>query len=382
MEEIKKHWPFPKTTLKRVVVKVGSNVLAREEGGIHEERLEQICHDLADMHQRGIQVLLVSSGAVAAGRGILGLKKRPTSIPELQAVAAIGQGALIEAYARVFRQHEIIIGQVLLNRSDMDDRRRYLNARNALGELLSKNVIPIINENDSTTIDELKFGDNDLLSAMVSAKVEADLLVVLSNIDGLMTDHPSSPDATLVPVVKQVDDGTRQFVKQGGSSLGLGGMETKIQAAAHATSHGVAVVITNGLKPGKLQEVISGDFEGTLFLTQKDRRAGDSRRHWVLSTRAKGTIYIDAGATKALVRQRKSLLSVGIASASGKFERGDVVTIKDPSDQIVAQGVVNYSCEEVGKIIGVKIEEIASILGERADYKEVIHSDNIALVNT
>lgn len=379
-ETIAAHWPFREKPLRRVVVKAGSNVLSLPKGGLDPGRMHALCASLAAARRNGLEVILVSSGAVAAGRGILGLTKRPTSIPDLQAVAAIGQGALMEEYNRHLRGFGFVGAQMLLNREDMDDRRRYLNARLALASMLQHDVIPIINENDTVNIDELKFGDNDMLSAMVAAKMEADLLVILSNVPGLMTGNPSTdPTAEIVPVVSEVDGTIESLVHSEKSGLGTGGMATKLKAASHGTRFGVTVVITNGMNTGQLDTVLSGKFQGTLFLPPHARRAGDSRRHWIGSHSPSGLVVVDEGAARALSLGGRSLLPVGIRGVKGAFQAGDVVRIEDEHGKGIAQGIANYDSDSLTKIIGKRGEEILTLLGEAA-YEEAIHRNNMVLV--
>jgi glutamate 5-kinase len=375
-------WPFKDQPPKRVVLKVGSNVLALDKGGLNLERITGIVDAIAAMKNRGIEVLLVSSGAVAAGRGLLGLTNRPTSIPELQGVAAIGQGALMEEYSCQFRRHNMLVAQMLLNRDDMDDRRRYLNARHALVALLNRGVVPIINENDSINIDELKFGDNDMLSAMISAKMDADLLMILSNVPGLMTGHPThNPDAKLIPVVEELTAEHEQLVKDVNSNLGTGGMKTKLEAARHATEFGVTCCIVDGMRDGKVERVMTGQFEGTLFLAKECQHSSKkSWRHWLTSSRPKGGVVIDAGAAKALQCGGSSLLAVGIRSSNGDFSKGDVVGIFNEKGNELAHGIVNYDIADVEKIKGLKGEALIKVLGE-VGYQEVVHRNNLALIN-
>lgn len=380
-EQIWQAWPFKENPPRRVVVKVGSNVLALPHGGLSHTQMTRLVTGITTMLNKGIEVILVSSGAVAAGRGVLGLEKRPASIPELQAVAAIGQGVLMEQYSGLFRRYGLIVAQLLLNRDDMDDRRRYLNARYALTELIGRGVVPIINENDSVTIEELKFGDNDMLSAMIAAKMDADLLLILSNIPGLMTGHPTrDPNAILIPIVEKIgEEHECLVVKNEGSTLGTGGMETKLMAARHATNFGVTCAMVDGMKDGKIERVMSGKFEGTLFLPTATRRSGSSRRHWLSSVRPKGEIIVDKGAEKALLHDGKSLLAVGITDAHGEFTRGDVISITSQDGAEFAHGVVNFDIAEVLQMKGLKGPALAAHLGE-SGYIEIVHRNNMVLL--
>ncbi len=376
---IAKHWPFAQRMPQRVVVKVGSNVLALASGGLDVARVASLCAQVGKAHAKGVEVIVVTSGAVAAGRGVLRMAQRPATLPDLQAVAAIGQGALMEAYTNELRRHGLFAAQMLLTRDDMDDRRRYLNMRLTLASLLKRPVVPIINENDVVTVDELKFGDNDMLSAMVAAKMDADLLVILSNVAGLMTGNPGKdPDAKLVPVVKKMTGEVAALAYAGQSSFGVGGMSSKLDAARHATRFGVACVMADGCSEGVVSRVLSGKFSGTLFLPSGTRKAGTSRKHWIGSRRARGTITIDRGAEKALVSKRRSLLAVGVRRIDGTFGKGDVIAIANEGGDVLAQGIVNYSSEQLHVIAGQRSENLPELLGE-ATYEEVVHVDNLAL---
>lgn len=378
-ETIAECWPFQARPPKRLVVKIGSNVLALPSGGLDLARVAILCEQVAEAREAGMEVILVSSGAVAAGRGILGMTSRPNTIPDLQAVAAIGQGALMEAYNHEFRRYRLVAAQMLLTRDDMDDRRRYLNARLALLSLLHHPVIPIINENDVVTVDELKFGDNDMLSAMVAAKLDADLLVILSNVPGLMTDNPGrNPDARLIPVVRELTREITALADGDRSTFGVGGMASKLEAARHATRFGVTCVMTDGCGPEPISRVLSGDFEGTLFLPSSPRKAGMARKHWIGSRRAKGRVIVDQGAARALVDKKRSLLAVGVRGIEGTFGKGDVISIESDAGTVLAQGIVNYDSERLALIMGHRSEELSGILGEPA-YAEVVHANNLVL---
>lgn len=378
-EVIREAWPFQESPPAKVVLKVGSNVLALPEGGLHLDRIAELAAVIASAKRNGTEIILVTSGAVAAGRGLLRMPKRPTVLSELQAVAAIGQCALMEAYARAFRTHGLIAAQLLLNRDDMDDRRRYLNARNALISLLDQGAIPIVNENDTVNVEELKFGDNDMLSAMVTAKMDADLLVILTNVPGLMTGHPTEdPDARLIPVVHTVNAEIEALVKSGNSEYGTGGMATKLMAARHATQFGAACVVADGTVENQVARILTGNFEGTLFQARGARRAGSSRRHWIFSRRPRGAVVIDGGAEKALVHGGKSLLPVGIVRVEGDFEKGDIVRILNDSGEDLARGITNYPSDVIDMVKGRKsgdLKENQLVM----DYPEVIHRDNLVV---
>lgn len=374
-------WPFRDHRPRRMVVKIGSNVLAVPTGGLDRERLARICASIAAVRSAGTEVIVVTSGAVAAGRGVLGIPKRPTELPKLQAVAAVGQGALMEAWAQELRVHGLVPAQLLLTRDDMEDRRRYLNARNALIALLEHEaVVPVINENDTVTIDELKFGDNDMLSAMVAAKLDCELLVILSNVPGLMTANPKDdPTATVIPVVTEITAETESLVTGAISSFGTGGMQTKLLAARHANQFGVACVLADGAVTGQLEAILGGRFTGTWFQARGVRRAGTSRRHWISTKRPVGDIIVDEGAEKALTQSHRSLLAIGIRGTAGDFDEGDVVRILSQTGRDLGHGIVNYDRSTVERIKGRKGDELRHLLGEVA-YPEVVHCDNLVLV--
>ncbi len=349
-------------------------MLASPSGGLDSGRIGAICGELAAARRAGRELIVVSSGAVAAGMGMLSLKKRPTSIPELQAVAAAGQGALIEEYSARLREHGLHCAQVLLTYQDMEDRRRYLNARNALEALLRQGVIPIINENDTVTIDELKFGDNDLLSAMVAAKLDADVLLILTTVKGVLSGPPDDRSSQLVERVEKWTPELEQLVHSSRSSHGTGGMTTKLQAARHATRYGSRVVIMDGREPGLLGSAMNGEFSGTLFEPAKN--SASARLRWIGLRRPRGIINIDPGAAKAL-RARKSLLPVGILSVEGRFVEGDPVLLRGEAIDI-GIGIANYDRDTIARIAGKKGGELSEVLGE-VHYHEVVHCDNLSL---
>jgi len=365
MSAIRESWPFREHEPRRVVLKIGSNVLAAPGGGLNPARMASLCASIAALIARGVEVIVVSSGAVAAGRGMLGLKSRPTELPQLQAVAAVGQSALMDTWGRALAPHKLVAAQLLLTRDDMDDRRRYLNMRHALIALVEhKIVVPIINENDTVTVDELKFGDNDMLSAMVAAKLDSDLLIILSNVPGLMTGNPKEdPNATVIPFVKEITPDVEALVSGKISSFGTGGMATKLQAARHATQFGVSVALADGSVDGQLERIVAGTFTGTFFQARTPRRAGDSRRHWIMARRPSGDIVVDEGAERALVVAHKSLLPVGIRATSGQFHGGDVVRVLSPSGRDLGHGIVNYDRETVERIKGRQGDELPLLLG-------------------
>ena len=363
--------------VKRVVVKVGSGVLTRKSG-LNLNVIDDLTTEICALRKRGIEVILVSSGAIAAGLRKIGLSRRPDSTSQMQALAAIGQSTLIMVYEEAFARHGAKAAQVLLTRDDLTNRRRYLNARNTLFTLLSWKMIPIINENDTVVCDEIKFGDNDNLSAMVTSLTDAQLLVNLTNIDGLYDRDPRScDDACLIKVVDRIG---RKITRAAGAIpgfLGSGGMASKISAARKVTLRGLPTVIANGLKPGILRAIFSGKEVGTLFLPQET--ALDKKKHWIVFTKyPRGKIVIDAGAEKALVKNGKSLLPSGIKAVRGRFSQGNSVILLNEQGKEIAVGMVNYNSSDLQKILGSKTSEIATLLGYKHD-DEVIHRDNLVL---
>lgn len=364
------------TKKKRIVVKVGSSTLTHESGKLNYHRIERLVMEIADLANQGKQMVLVSSGAVSAGLGPLGLAKRPQTIREKQAVAAVGQGVLLHTYEKMFREYGQTVGQVLLTRMDAQNRRNFMNSRNTLLTMLDMGIIPIINENDVVAIDEVKIGDNDTLSAMVSSIIDADLLVLLSDIDGLYTANPQThPEAVLIPNVKEIDKHFYEIAEGAGTSIGTGGMYTKIQAASLATSAGVDMIIASGSEDGILRRICQGEEIGTWF-TAKDSNL-HSKKRWLLSgSKSEGTIVVDEGCRNALIGHGSSLLPVGVVRVEGRFHEGDIVRVICDGVTI-AKGIVNYNSEQIAAIKKHQTDEIATILGHEGVYEEVIHRDNL-----
>ncbi len=363
----------------RIVVKVGSSTLTHETGKLNYHRIERLAMEIADLANQGKEMVLVSSGAVSAGMGPLGLSSRPKTIREKQAVAAVGQGVLMHTYEKMFREYGQNVGQVLLTRMDAQDRKKFMNSRNTLLTMLQMGVIPIINENDVVAIDEFKIGDNDTLSAMVSNFIEADLLIILSDVDGLYTANPQThPEARIIPVVTEVDKHVYDIAGGAGSSIGTGGMYTKIQAASIATSSGVDMVIASGSEDGVLRRICQGEDVGTWF-TAKDSNLHTKKR-WLLSgSKAQGSLIVDGGCRNALVEHGSSLLPVGIAAVEGEFHEGDIVNVMYEG-LVIAKGIVNYNSESVEAIKRHKTDDITKILGHEGVYEEVIHRDNLVVM--
>ena len=363
----------------RIVVKIGTNLLTDKLTGLNHERIDSIARGVSHIQSLGYQVAVVSSGAIGAGVAARGLKGRPRTMREKQATAAIGQPILMEAYEAAFRSQSRTVGQILLTKDDFVNRGRYLNARNTLSVLLGDNVVPIINENDTVAVEEIKLGDNDNLSAMVANLIGADLLIILSDIDGFYSDDPShNHRAELIPVVETITPRMERQAKKTGGELGTGGMVTKIQAAKRCTSSGIAMIIANGGNPSALQEIVSGEFRGTLFLPAANRL--NVKKKWIgFVSHPRGSVRIDEGAKAALTDHRKSLLPSGVLELSGVFEEKDTISVLDATGNEIARGVSGYSSEELARIVGRKTRDVERILGRRA-HGEVIHKDNLVLL--
>ena len=366
--------------VKRIVVKVGTSTLANADGSLNEDKIKQIVANLSELNENA-EVVFVTSGAVGAGMGQMKLAHKPKSIVEKQALAAIGQVSLIHLYQILFWAHGKTIAQLLLTKDDFSDRRRYLNMRSVLRSLLAKKIIPVLNENDPVVgegIKGVKVGDNDTLSALVAGLIEADLLVILTDIDGLYDKNPSVfADAKFINLVENLDDGIRAAAGAEGSKFGTGGMRTKITAAEMATKNGTHLIIANGADPRNIVRAAQGCEVGTLFLAGKNRI--NSRKYWLAYSAAdNGSVAIDAGAARAL-KEGKSLLAVGIREVVGEFERGETLAIKDASGRVLARGITNYSSAELALIKGRKSEEIEAVLGYKYE-DEALHIDNIALI--
>lgn len=361
-----------------IVVKIGSSTLTDKDGQFNTVKIKDLVGQLTDIHNQGKNVVLVSSGAIGAGMGKLGLCKRPKTIPEKQACAAVGQGILMHGYEKVFDEHGKVVAQVLLTREDISNRQRFLNARNALHSLLQLKAIPIINENDTVAVEEIRFGENDTLSALVASLIEADLLIILSDIDGLYTGNPrDDKNATLIYDVPEITPKIKAIAGGAGSDIGTGGMLTKIQAGKIAVKSGVAMVIANGSEDQVIGRILSGEKLGTLFYPQE--KSLHSKKKWIaFGSAVQGRIFVDRGARKAVAENGKSLLPGGITYIEGRFKTGNTVSIMDESGKEFARGIVNYSSKEVEIIKGRKTTEIEEILGYK-DYDEVVHRNNLVL---
>jgi glutamate 5-kinase len=363
-----------------VVVKVGTRVLTLPEGTLNYERIEQLANELHAITSGGRRVVLVSSGAVGAGVSLLGLKARPTDLAKLQAVAAVGQTHLIQSYDRYFARHGRHAAQVLLTIEDVDDRIRYLNVRNTLHSLLDFGAVPIVNENDTVSVDELKttFGDNDRLAAMVTNLLRAPLLIVLSDIDGLYDGDPSLSTSQLVSTIERIDERVLGYVRDRKTGLTKGGMASKLEAARMVTTAGESMIIASGRQTGVLARIMAGENVGTLFLAQ-GKGISPFKRWLGFSAQVRGRIQLDEGARKAILEKGRSLLAAGVVGTQGDFQKGDVVALCDAEGTVIARGLTNYSSADVERIKGLKSEKIAHVLGRRP-YEEVIHRDNLAIV--
>ncbi len=364
---------------RRLVVKLGTRVVTVGDHALNRSLIDRLAKDVAEVRSHGIQVAIVSSGAVGSGMGRLGLRTRPRRIPELQATAAVGQGLLMNAYKQAFREHSVPVGQVLLTSEDLDNRQRYVNARNTLDALFRLGAVPVVNENDSVAVEELELsvGDNDRLSALVAHLIDADLLVILTDVDGLHTEDPTrNGNATLIRRVEATTDDLAANAGGARSGLGLGGMRSKILAARSATQGGRPTIIANGHKVG-LAELFAGVEAGTLFAAEA--RELTDRKLWIANTRRRGAVVVDDGAVEALWQRGKSLLPSGVLEVVGDFDAGELIGVEDLGRREFARGLARYAASEIRKILGRKTSEAASILGRR-DGTEVIHRDDLVLL--
>ena len=366
--------------VKRIVIKVGSSTITYGTGKRNFSRIDRLAREIADLANQGKEIILVSSGAVAVGVDRLGLSAKPKTIPGKQAAAAVGQGVLMHTYEKIFAEYGQIVAQVLLTRMDSVDRHRYTNSRNTFLALLDYKVIPIVNENDVVSIDELKIGDNDNLSALVAGIVDADLLIILSDVDGLYTANPQKdPNAKLVPEVTDITQEIEESAGDAGSTVGTGGMFTKIQAAKVATSSGIHMVIASGEEKDAISRILEGEEVGTLFVSRENRL--QFRKRWLaFGARIAGKIVVDDGCAKAVRKAGAcSILPAGITNVDGEFEAGNTVSVVDKSGHELARGLTNYSSEELARIKGAKTSEIEALIGHK-HFDEVIHRDDLVIL--
>lgn len=373
---------FTRTNLseaKRIVLKVGTSTLTHSTGKLNFFRIEKLVRQLSDLANQGKEVILVTSGAVGAGMDRLGLKEKPKTIPEKQAAAAVGQGILMHTYEKLFGEYGQTVAQVLLTREDSVKHKRYINSRNTLLTLLKMGVIPVINENDAVAIDELKIGDNDTLSAMVANIVDADVLIILSDIDGVYSDNPQkNPNAQLIHEIDDITPEIEALAGGAGSLRGTGGMQTKIQAAKIAVNSGVTMLIASGWQDGIIREIFDGTKVGTIFLAKHNRL--QTRKGWLaFGARIHGAVTVDDGCETAITKRGSSLLSAGITAVEGSFEHGNTIRLLSPNGREIGRGITNYSSEELKKIMGYHTDRICDILGSKT-YDEVVHRDNMVLL--
>ncbi len=364
--------------IHRIVVKVGTSTLTKDDGTLNIDKIKKIVLELSNLVNKGYEVILVSSGSVGAGMGILHLEEKPKTLSEKQAVSAVGQVSLMHLYQTLFHEHGKIIAQLLLTKGEFSNRRRYLNARNVCNSLLKRKIIPIINENDAIVSDELKVGDNDTMSALVSGLVDADLLIILSDVNGLYNKNPQKyQDANLIEIVGDINEDIKKMAGGEGTKFGTGGMITKIIAAEMTTKIGTDMVIASGDDPGNITRIVERENIGTLF-TRKNKKIR-LKKYWLAyGTNKKGIITIDRGAEKALMLG-KSLLPVGIKSLEGNFDKGTVLEVENLDGEVIATGMSNYSSGEIDLIKGHRSEDIEGILGHKYD-DVVIHIDNMVIM--
>jgi glutamate 5-kinase len=372
------NWRASIKSARRIVLKIGTVVLVGKKGRLDPKSFSMIAEQIAALWQGGKKIVVVSSGAIVTGMKKLAREKDNLTLPEKQAMAALGQPALMRSYELAFRKYSIPVAQILLTHEDFSDRKRYLHSRNTLETLLRFGILPVINENDTVAVDEIKVGDNDNLSAMVAAMFGADLVILLSSIEGLCNKDPSiHPDAKVIPIVKDLDKAIYESAGPSKTGIGIGGMSTKIQAARTAAAAGIPTFIGNGKRPRILLRLFEGKMQGTLFLPSARKIRG--RKHWIaFSQKPRGEIRVDEGAARALIQGKKSLLPSGVISATGRFEQGDAVNLKDENGRKIGVGLVRYSASEVERIKGRKTSEVENILGYKY-YQEIIHRDDLVL---
>lgn len=366
--------------IELLVVKVGTTLISSPKEFLDRTKMRPIVEDLSSLRKRGIKVIMVSSGAIGAGMAILGLKTRPKLLPQKQAAAAIGQSKLMHFYKELFNECGLHVAQVLLTKDDLDERKKYLNARNTLSELLRyETIVPIINENDTVAVDEIKFGDNDTLAAVVASKMNADMLIILSNVDGLYDCDPrKSSSPHLIEEIHDLTDSIRNMCGNASAETSVGGMKAKIEAARIASLSGIGMILANGERSHVLRDIFESGAKCTYFHPKGEWING--RKRWIaFGSAPHGKVQVDDGARNAVAEKFRSLLPSGIIGVSGKFERGDTVSIVDANGREFARGLTNYSAEEVLKIKGIHSSKITEVLGHK-DYDEVVHRDNLVVL--
>jgi len=364
------------------VIKVGTRVLTHANGRLNEDRVAALAAEIDEVQRAGRKVVLVSSGAVGSGMGQLGLTQRPTDVSRLQACAAVGQSYLVQTYDRAFRQFGRHAAQILLTAEDLSHRRRYLNVRNTLLALFEFGAVPIINENDSVSVEELKitFGDNDRLAALVTSLFRDCLLVILSDVAGLYDRDPQDPTAQVVSTVTKLDQSVYDLVRDRKTGLSKGGMASKLNAARIVTTAGENVIIASGRERGALAKILAGDSIGTLFLS-KSNQVTSWKRWFAFSAQPQGLLTLDDGARRAVEHDGRSLLPIGVKAVQGTFDKGDVVSLQDLQGREFARGLTNYTADETQRILGLKMDQVAATLGH-SSYSELIHRDNLFVLGS
>lgn len=366
--------------IRRIVVKIGSSILTDSSGNLFEPRFDEIAKQVSDIRSKKVEVIIVSSGAIASGMKKLKIENRPAEIHAKQAIAACGQSSLMWSYEKSFSEYDLYVAQVLLTHDGLADRKRFLNARKTINQLFKMGIIPIVNENDTVAVEEIMFGDNDNLAALVTSLSEADLLILLSDIKGFYDKDPKKhSDARFISHISEVDDEIERISGKTSGKTTVGGMRTKIQAIKKASDFGVPSIIANGANDGVLNKIFEGDEVGTLFLPSKDKLS--ARKHWIAyNLKSFGEIVVDEGAKKAITSKGKSVLPSGIKDVRGNFGIGDPITCIDEHGSEVAKGITSYSSEEIKKIAGAKTKEVENILGYKYS-DEVIHRDDLAVIS-
>lgn len=365
---------------KRIVIKVGTSTITYANGKRNFSQIDRLAREISDLQNQGKEMILVTSGAVAVGVDRMGLPGKPKTIPGKQAAAAVGQGVLMHTYEKFFADYGQIVAQVLITKTEAIDRHRYTNTRNTFMELMRQRVIPIVNENDVVALDELKIGDNDNMSALVAGIVDADLVIILSDVDGLYTANPQThPDAVIVPEVAEITPEIEASAGGVGSARGTGGMATKIQAAKAATSSGIHLVIASGTEKNAITRVLQGEELGTLFVSRENRL--QFRKRWLaFGAKIAGSIVVDDGCAKAIRKAGGcSILPAGVFAVQGEFLPGSTVSVIDKDAHELARGLVHYSSAELEQIKGCNSGEIANILGHK-NFDEVIHRDDLIIL--
>jgi glutamate 5-kinase len=364
---------------RRIVVKIGSSILASKDEGLHRTVFSDLAKEISTLKHQGYEMIVVSSGAIAAGMEKLGYKNRPQTITQKQAAAAIGQSRLMNIYENYFSRHQQTVAQILLTHDDLSDRGRFINARNTLLTLLKLGIIPIINENDTVAVDEIKVGDNDNLSALITNLIGADLLVILTDIDGLCDADPRyNPQAKCIPLIEDINIGMDGIIGGTDGQWRVGGMVTKIEAAKKVSRFGIPTIIARGTKRGILHQILSGKEIGTLILPKKETLS--SRKGWIaFHLKPQGEVVVDEGAKIAICQKGKSLLPSGVMKVNGPFDRGDAVSCVGPKGKEFARGLVNYNAYELEKIKGLQSHQIEQILGFKYS-DEVVHRNNLVVL--